>query len=238
MTTLPVPGRVWFVKKTLLINPVNNSLASVKSILDRDELRIFTATTAEEALRIHHEELVNLLITELDLPDMGGDVLCSRIRQEQALSKISVIIVCNDTPEEIKRAESCGANARLLKPVKPEQLTDCVGKLLPVPARKDCRVLVRARVYGAHGSTTLFCTALNISISGLLIEAEGLLAVGDRISCMFFLPDARQITAVGEVVRAVRMTHIMHQYGISFISLDPQCQLDIESFVAANAPLA
>jgi hypothetical protein len=30
----------------------------------------------------------------------------------------------------------------------------------------------------------------------------------------------------------------MHQYGISFISLDPQCQLDIESFVAANAPLA
>ena len=226
------------MKKVLLINPVRDSLAWEKNILDRDELRIFTATTAEEGLRIHREEMVNLLLTELDLPDMGGDVLCFRIRQEQALKKVAIIVVCRDMPEEIKRAESCGANARLLKPVKPEQLGDCVGKLLDVSSRQNYRVLVRAQVHSGRGATTLFCTSNNISVAGLLIESDGLLAVGDRISCMFFLPGASQITAVGEVVRTTRLSRIMNQYGIKFISLKPQFQREIENFVAASAPAA
>ena len=222
------------MKKILLINPVTESLARDKNILDRDDLRIFTATTAEEGLSIHREEMVNLLLTELDLPDMGGDELCSRIRQEQALRRVSVIVVCRDLPEEIKRAESCGANARLLKPVTREQLDDCVGKLLSVPMRQDCRVLIRAQVYSERGATTLFGTSRDISVSGLLLESDGLLAVGDRISCMFFLPGASQISAVGEVVRTTRLSRIMNQYGIRFISLYPQVHTELENFVAAN----
>jgi len=226
------------MKKVLLINPVSDSLARDKNILNRDELQIFTATTAEEGLSIHREEMVNLLLTELDLPDMGGDVLCSRIRQEQALKRVSIIVVCRDTPEEIARAESCGANARLLKPVKPEQLDDCVGKLLTVSSRQNYRVLVRAQIHSGRGATTLFCASNNISVSGLLIESDGLLAVGDRISCMFFLPGASQITAVGEIVRTTRLSRIMNQYGVRFISLKPQFQTEIENFVVANAPAA
>ena len=226
------------MKKVLLINPVKDALARDKSIMDRDELLIFTATTAEEGLRIHREEKVNLILTELDLPDMGGDALCSRIRQEQALRQVSVIVVCRDMPEEIERAESCGANARLLKPVKPEHLDDCIGKLLAVSTRQDYRVLVRAQVYGERGATTMFGTSRNISVSGLLLDSDGLLAVGDRISCMFFLPSSSQITAVGEVVRTTRLSRIMNQYGIRFISLYPQVQAEIEDFVAANAHAA
>lgn len=226
------------MKKVLIIYPVGDALARDKNILDRDELRIFTASTAEEGLRIHREEMVNLLLTELDLPDMGGDVLCSRIRQDQALKRVSVVVVCRDLPEEIKRAENCGANARLLKPIKPEQLEDCVGKLLAVSTRQDCRVLVRTQVYSERGATTFFCTSRNISVSGFLLESDGLLAVGDRISCQFFLPNASQITTVGEVVRITRLSRIIHQFGIRFISLYPQVQSEIENFVAANAQAA
>jgi len=226
------------MKKVLLINPVGDSLARDRNILDRYELRIFTASTAEEGLRIHREEMVNLILSELDLPDMGGDELCYRIRQEQALKKVSIIVVCGDMAEEIARAESCGANARLLRPVKPEQLDACIGILLAVTPRQNYRVLVRAQIHSGHGATTLFCTSNNISVSGLLVECDSILAVGDRISCMFFLPGASQITAVGEVVRTTRLSRIMNQYGIRFISLKPQFQTEIVNFVAANAPAA
>lgn len=222
------------MKKLLIINPDRAALAAEKSFLDWEEHRIFTAATAEEGLRIHREERVNLILTELDLPDMGGDLLCSRIRQEQTLRQVSIVIVCRDMPEEIARAKSCGANVRLLKPVTPEQLTDCIGKLLDVPTRTDCRVLVRAQVYTERGATTLFGTSCNLSVAGLLIESDDPLAVGDRISCMFFLPRERQITAIGEVVRSTRVSRIMHQYGIRFLSLYPQVHREIESFVAAN----
>ena len=226
------------MKKVLIINPVRSSHTKEKYFLDRDGVRIFTAATAEEGLRIHREEMVNLILTELDLPDLGGDVLCSRIRQEQSLRKVSIIIFCRDMPEEIARVKKSGANARLLKPVKPEQLEDCVGKFLDVPVRKDCRVLVRAQVHDDLGAATLFGTARNISVAGLLIESDDLLAVGSRISCMFFLPGERQIKAIGEVVRTTRMSRIMNQYGIRFISLYPQVHTEIEKFVHANAQAA
>jgi CheY-like chemotaxis protein len=222
------------MKKLLLINPDKDSLALEKTILERGDLQIFTAVTAEEGLDIHRKEKVDLLLTELELPDQGGDVLCFRIRRERSLRKVSLAVICRDIPEEFARAEKCGANAVLVKPVKPEQLNDCVGKLLSVPPRRDCRVLVKAQVYGGHGATTLFCASRNISVAGLLIESEDLLAVGDRISCMFFLPGASQITAVGEIVRAARMSRIANQYGIRFISLYPQMQTEIEKFVSAN----
>jgi CheY-like chemotaxis protein len=226
------------MKKVLLINPDSDSLASCKNVLDRDELRIFTATTAEEGLRIHREERVDLIITELALPVMGGDMLCARIRQEYALRKVSLVVVCRDVPEEIARAKSCHANARLLKPVTPEELVACVGKLLAVPKRRSCRVLVRAQLCDERGETTLFGVAHNISVAGLLIESDDLLAVGDRIACLFFLPDARPINAVGEVARAVRQSRIMTQYGIRFIHLYPQVRSEIENFVAANTMAA
>jgi DNA-binding response OmpR family regulator len=226
------------MKKLLLINPVSDALAWDNYFLARDELQIFTATGAEEGLGIHRREKVNLLITELELPDMAGDELCSHIRQEQELREVSVIIVCRDLPEEIERAKTCGANGRLLKPVTPEQLEECVGKHLDVPKRQDCRVLVRAQLYGEHGATTLFCTSRNISTAGLLLESDGLLAAGDRISCMLFLPSARQITAIGEVVRITRLSRLTNQYGIRFISLNPQALAEIETFVAANVQTA
>ena len=222
------------MRKVLIITPDKDSLVSYQSILDRDDIRVFTATSAEEGFRIHRGERVHLLITELDLPDMGGDLLCSRIRQRKGLRHISIIVVCRDVPEEIARAKSCGANGRLLKPVTPEQLDACVGKLLAVPTRRNCRVLVRAQAHDERSEATLFGMSLNISVSGLLIESDDLLAVGDRISCLFFLPDARQIKAVGEVARTARLTRMTNQYGIRFIHLYPQARSEIESFVAAG----
>ncbi len=225
------------MKKVLIIDPDGDSLPWEQAILDRDDLCVFTAATAEEGLRIHREEKVNLLITALDLPDMEGDELCARLRRNLALRKVSVVRVCRDVPAEIRRAETCGANGRLVKPVTPELLDDCLENLLAVPPRRDCRVLVRVQVYGER-SATLFCTSRNISVAGLMMESDDFLAVGDRISCIFFLPGQNQVTAVGEVVRATRTSRIMHQYGIRFISLYPHVRMEIEKFIAATAQAA
>ena len=51
------------MKKVLLINPDSDTLTWYKYITDRDDLHIFTAATAEEGLRIHHKEKVDLLIS-------------------------------------------------------------------------------------------------------------------------------------------------------------------------------
>jgi CheY-like chemotaxis protein len=222
------------VKKVLFVNSATSCHGRSANILERADLCIFTATTAEEALNIHREKHVDLLITELDPPEMAGDALCSRIRQEEELRNVSVLIICSDTPEEIRRAESCGANSYLLKPVEPERLSEHIAKFLGVMPRRDYRVIVKVQVYGVRGNATLFCTSRNISVSGLLVETDGLLAQGDRLSIMFFLPGACQIAAVGEVVRTERVESMLHHYGVRFISMSSQHRAEIEHFVAAN----
>jgi DNA-binding response OmpR family regulator len=222
------------MKKVLLINPSSDSLVTYKNLLDRDGFKIFTATTAEEGLRIHRKKMVDLLLTDLNLPDMGGDELCQLIRLEEDISKVSVIIICRNVPEEIKRAENCGANARLPRPFRLAQFDECVGKLLGVTTRQDCRVLVSVQVFDERRKGTLLGSAVNVSVSGLMIEADELLAVGDLISCRFLLPGTSLVTAAGEVVRATRKSRIVNQYGIRFISLDPQSRAEIEDFIDAK----
>jgi DNA-binding response OmpR family regulator len=223
------------MKKVLLVTSETQSLASYRNMLDREDLRILTAATYEEGLRIHREESVDLVITDLDLSGMGGDVLCCRIRQDESLKNVSIVVVCGDTPDEIERAETCGANERLLKPVEPEDLRDRVDKLIAVANRRDCHVLVRAQSYdGEYGTRTIFATSRNISVSGLLIESDGLLAVGDRISCMFFLPGEIKISGVGEVARVARLSRLTYQYGIRFVSIYPKEHAELQNFVAVN----
>ncbi|HTP64134.1 MAG TPA: response regulator [Geobacteraceae bacterium] len=225
------------MKKVLIVNPSSDSLTRYRNILAREDFKIFTATSAEEALRVHRRKTADLLLTELNLPGGGGDELCRRIRREEDLRNVSIVIICRDVPEEIERAETCGANALLLRPFKLAQLDECVGSLLAVTTRQDCRVLVKVEVFDKQGKGALFGTTGNVSVSGLMIESDELLAVGDRIACRFLLPDTGMITVDGEVVRATRTSRVLHQYGVRFVSLDPGFRAEIEGFIAANTPV-
>ena len=224
------------MKKVLLINPPDDPPSWGRNLLNRADLRIFTAATAEEGLKIHRQETVDLVITPLDIPDGGGDLLCSSIRSDQLLSKISIIIVCRDIPEEIRKTRRCGANMRLVKPVDPEQLDEAIGKLLAVATRKYCRKLFRAQLVTECGSRVVFGSTLNLSVSGLLIESDDVLPLGSRIPCSFSLPNGRQISAVGEIVRFTRSRGKANLYGVRFISIEPPDQGEIERFVAGNDP--
>lgn len=224
------------MKKVLIIDPSSDSPTWGKNILCRADLCTFTAATAEEGLRIHREKMVDLVITELDLPDMGGEVLCSTIRKEQSLTRTSIIIVCENMPEAVRRARRCGANEQLLKPVDPEQLDDCIGKLLAVSTRKDYRVFFKSHISTDHGLRNVFGSTINISVSGLLVEADDPLTVGSIIPCTFGLPGGRQISAVGEIARFTRLVSRANLYGIRFVSINPNDQMEIERFVAANVP--
>ncbi len=223
------------MKKIIIVNAIHAFLERDKSILNRADFRIFTATTGKEALRIHREEKVNLIVADLDLPDMGGDVLCSEVRQESTIRNVSIILVCQDVPAELERASTCGANAWVTKPVRPEQLVESVGQLLAVSLRRGYRVLLKARVNGARESVPFFCTSHNISVSGILLETEKPLESGDCITCSFFLPGSQQIVADGEVVRLEKKPDGLIHYGVRFTDLAPHFREEIERFIAQAA---
>src|SRR3954453_5298400 len=108
------------MKKILLVNSLASSLALEKSLLNRADFRIFTAVSAEEALQIHRQEKVHLVIAELDLPQMGGALLCTALRNEGGVRAVSIVLVCSDNPDDLERVSRCGASGWMLKPLRPE----------------------------------------------------------------------------------------------------------------------
>lgn len=225
------------MKKILLVNSSRYFFDEGKSLLDRKDFQVFLAPNALMALQIHRQEKVNLIVSDLDMPEMGGDTLSSRIREDNGSRAVSIILICHDTPDEIRRANSCGANICLKKPLSAKTLLEHVEKLLTVSVRRGYRVLLRARVKGAKDESTFFCTSQNISVTGMLIEAERLLVAGDLLSCSFYLPGSAHITADGEVARAEKMPDGKHQYGIRFTGIASEHKLEIEKFIAESLTL-
>jgi DNA-binding response OmpR family regulator len=222
------------MKTVIIVNSVQLFNEKEKGILNRAEFRILTTSSAREALRMHREERADLIVAELDMPEMGGDLLCSRIRAETELMRVSVILICHDRQEDLKRVTACGANAWVAKPLRSEQLVEKIEQLLAVSSRRGYRVLLSAKIRGATENASFFCVSHNISSSGILIETEMLLHKDDRVTCKFFLPGARQIMAEGIVARTVQMPDGEYRHGVSFIDLAPEFRHDIERFVAAQ----
>ncbi len=220
------------MRKILLVNASRYFIDNGTSLLDRKDFQVFMAPSVMQALQIHRRERVNLVVTDLHLPEIGGDILCSQIRQEPDVREVSTILICNDSPDDREKAIRCGANIVMKKPFTPRTLMEHVERLLAICVRRGYRVLLRARVKGATDNGVFFCTSQNLSVSGILIETDRELKLGDIISCSFYLPSAAHIVADGELARVATQPDGKVQYGIRFINLSDQHRQEIEAFVS------
>ena len=209
------------MKKILIARDLHALLEQNDTFLKRTDLRVFVAATNDEALKIHRVERVNLIITQLDMPGMASEQFCSIIREDEDLRAVSMIMVCADTPEAIERSAQCRANAVLLHPVHPFVLMVKAQQLLDIAAREMLRVLLSASVDGRIDDEPFLCRVRNISATGMLIESDTPLAEGARLSCMFYLPNAKKIEVSGKIIRSLEQSpgHEDHQYGLMFTDI-------------------
>ncbi|HLE40558.1 MAG TPA: PilZ domain-containing protein [Nitrospirota bacterium] len=225
------------MKKVLLAPDIITLLVQQQSFLNRSDLRVFTAETNEEALDIHREEKVNLIINHFTAQEMSTERFCSVVREDKDLSRVSVIIICSKIRADIEASERCKANAIMTRPMDPAILLEKAHQLLDISSRASFRILLNVSVDGTIGNTSFFCRSENISASGMLIETDQLLAKGDIIACSFFLPAGMRIQTTAEVMRNIRQGYGSgpHQYGIRFTRLTPEAKRALADFVETRS---
>ncbi len=219
------------MKKVLLVNDVRTLVEKERTILNRSDITIFTAASGEEALSIHRKEKVDLIVADLDMPGIGGDKLCSLIREDEGLKYVSFIIVCKGSDSDLHRVSRCRADVHVTKPIRPLQFLESVGRLLDIPERKSYRVLLKARINGKFDNEPFFCSSQDISATGMLIETDKTLEKGDIMNCSFFLPGAAKIVADAEVMRVVKGDEGLLRYGVRYAGLQPESKTAIEAFI-------
>ncbi|MFQ5585319.1 MAG: response regulator [Thermodesulfobacteriota bacterium] len=225
------------MKKVLLVDDIRLFLEIEQTLLNRPDVTIFTATSGEEALRIHERENVDVILLDLLMPGMDGEKVCQYIRADDRLRNVSIIMVTTSTaPEDIERCKKAGANDYVVKPINPTELLTKFQKYINIATRRDLRILARVDVAGTNDVESFIGNTVNISASGVLVECTQRLDLGDAVSCSFSLPgNTATVTSTGEVVRAKEIDHSQHhimRYGIRFIDIGEEDKNMIESFIS------
>jgi DNA-binding response OmpR family regulator len=218
--------------KILLAEDYKHIVKEGKGFFKRGYMDVFTADTAEEALKTHRTEKVDFILADLDLPEMGGDKLCSTIREDQDLRRVYVTLVCSGRDSEIKRCGECGANNYMKRPAEPKEVIERIVRVFELTERRAKRVLIKVSVNGMFKNESFFCTSRDISVMGILLETEKILAKDDNISCSFFLPDFDRMSAEGRVVRVEKFPEeTIKAYGVEFTRITLEARKTIKEFV-------
>lgn len=84
-----------------------------------------------KGLKRFTEERFDLVLTDINMPQMDGLKLLHHIRQDEARRALPVIIITTEAGEEDRsRAMRLGANAYLVKPVQSAEVLKTVCELL------------------------------------------------------------------------------------------------------------
>jgi CheY-like chemotaxis protein len=103
-------------------------------------LAVVLAASGLEALRILHEEgrSVRAIVTDLNMPAMGGLELIRQVRANQSTAGIPIIVVSGEPdPRAPARALGAGADAYFSKPYSPAGVRQKLEQLLDAKPRVE-----------------------------------------------------------------------------------------------------
>jgi DNA-binding response OmpR family regulator len=119
------------VKTQILVVEDNLELLNFISKELGKEFKVFKSTNGEEALKVIHNESINIVISDITMPIMDGIELCDRIKSNIESSHIPVILLTalNAVQSRIQGLES-GADAYISKPFSMDFILAQIDNLL------------------------------------------------------------------------------------------------------------
>jgi len=119
------------MKTVLIVEDSATTRAMIRSILEEfEEIETVEAASGFEALKQLPAHSVDLVVTDINMPDVNGLELINFMRKDKRYEKIPIIIISTERSEEDKkRGVALGANAYITKPFKPEDLQELVKEI-------------------------------------------------------------------------------------------------------------
>lgn len=120
-------------KKTILIADDSPTMRAmlVSTIEVLGEYRIVEASSGFEALRLLPREKVDLILTDINMPDINGLELISYLRNNSNYLSIPVFIISTEgSQKDIEKGKLLGANEYLIKPFDPVRLQALISSYL------------------------------------------------------------------------------------------------------------
>lgn len=119
--------------RVLVVEDSDSTRAMIRTIVEDlgEEYLVFDAKNGFEALRMLPSEKFDLILTDINMPDINGLELINFVKNNADYRDIPLIIVSTErTEEDRKRGMELGADAYITKPFKPDELQETVKRVL------------------------------------------------------------------------------------------------------------
>jgi two-component system CheB/CheR fusion protein len=118
--------------RILLVDDVEDVVMTCQALLEMSGALVTGVTSGREALAFLSENDVDLLVSDISMPDMDGYALLRAARALPRHAGLPAIAVSGlARPSDIAHAREAGFDAHVVKPMSVERLTAIIRDLLP-----------------------------------------------------------------------------------------------------------
>lgn len=114
----------------LLVDDSPTTLRALRKILEAWNYRVTTAADGRQALGEMQRFKPDLVISDIDMPEMTGLELVQLMRSDLVLVDVPVILITGSTALHLQAAKQAGINGLLAKPFDEKTLIDQVRYIL------------------------------------------------------------------------------------------------------------
>ncbi len=138
--------------KVLIVDDIAETRENIRRMLqfDNNIEVVGTARTGKEAIQLSQQAKPDVIIMDINMPDMDGITATQEIKKKAAYIQVIILSVQSD-PSYMRRAMLAGARDFLTKPPMIDELTDAVrraGVLAQDERKKSAQVFAAAPVDG------------------------------------------------------------------------------------------
>lgn len=221
--------------RLLLINETSLLAELGRSFVRRPGFELVAEPSGHAIEERSREGGADLVVAEMQLPDMTGADLCRRLRAGERTSTTPILLI--GLPSEREEAEAAGADVFLTTPWSRSQLLSAIRTLFPVPERSAERLAISLKILCGADEAGYVAFTRDLSANGLFIKGASPASLGERLRLRLHLPGEPTVSDLdldAEVVRRVAPTGEPGKVpgiGVRFLDLPLERRLPLTRFV-------
>jgi two-component system, OmpR family, alkaline phosphatase synthesis response regulator PhoP len=107
------------------------------AIFSMEGFTVITAENGSEGYKAAQREQPDIIVTDLNMPEIDGTNMIKRLRAHPDLRKVPIVALSAYSGQQGEEALKAGANLLMQKPVETERLIETVKQLLGLDGKLD-----------------------------------------------------------------------------------------------------
>lgn len=119
------------MSQVLIVDDSHSIRELLASVLKKAGFNVTSANDGKEGLKTAEKGDYDLVITDVNMPEMDGIELLGKLRELPEYSFKPILILTTEFSQEMKqRGKDAGATGWLVKPFDPEKLIEVISRIL------------------------------------------------------------------------------------------------------------